>query len=439
METNRIFERAKTLLRLAAFSIIVGAAGSLAAGQTLPTLTLDEVISGIAAAERSLMNVKMETELFQEERPSSTDPWKRNGVYVNSTAWYNGMPNSKVRVDVHREVLKWEQGLASHAEESYSLGFDGQFGRVVTHKSGAVNDTWDAKEAEILPDAPADLRHQWRDLSTGAAFSLNFLFNRRNKTTSEMFKIIKQADPSVMTSRERYQGADCVKISMMDGKRCYWFDLEHGYAFRGRLQTRTEKDGRKVLSESTVVTRVVEAAPGIWFPAEATQVFSWPEPDRPDIRTVFKASQVKANDPSFDEEIFTVPIPPDYLVNDTVSGVRYKGEEGLMEKLEESVLALTGGSAEIVGSPSKEPEVEVVDRPVVASETDAEGNENIPTQEDTASEDIAAQTNNRILWLVGLLAVIGSASVVVLIKRRGNAMTVLMLCILIGCIGCTAA
>jgi len=377
METNRRFERAKTLPRLAALSIIVGAASSLAAGQTLPAPTLDEVISGIAAAERSLMNVKIEAELFQEERPSSTDPWKRNGVYVNSTAWYNGMSNSKARVDVHREVLKWEDGPASHGEESYSLGFDGQFGRVVTHKSGAVDDTFDAKEAQILPDAPATLHDQWRDLSTGAAFSLYFLFNRRNKTTSEMLKIIKQADPTVMTSRERYQGADCVKISMMDGRRCYWFDLERGYAYRGRLETRTAKDGRQVLSTSTVVTRVVEAAPGIWFPAEVTQVFSLPEPDRRDIRTVFKASQVKANDPSFDEEIFTVPIPPDYLVNDTVSGVRYKrnlGEEGLMEKL----------------------------------------------QEDPASEDIAAQTNNRTLWLVGLLAVIGSAFVVVLIKRRGK-------------------
>ena len=292
--------------------------------------TFDEFISAITTAERSLMNVKIEGELFQEERQSLTDPWEHNSVYVNSIAWYSGKPKGKVRVDVHREVLEWIEGAAPYAEEHYSLGFDGQTGRRVIHRTGAKDDTIPAREAEILPDAPLDLRSPWRDISTGAAFSLYFLLNDEAMTTSEMLKIYKEADDSFNISRETYQGADCIKISMFSGKRFYWFDLERGYAFRGYQDMKTDKEGHKVINSSIVVPKVVEAAPGIWFPTEATYLAAVGFNGRPGLRNIFKASKVIANDPSFDENIYTVPIPPNYVVEDRISGVRYRstGKEG---------------------------------------------------------------------------------------------------------------
>lgn len=435
MHKNKKIEKTKTLSCLVAFSIIMSGVGPLVSGETLTVPTFDEVISGIAAAERSLINVKIEAETFEEERSSSTEQWKPNGVYVRSTAIYNGMPKSKARIDIHSEVLKWEQGLASHAEESYSVGFDGRFGRVARHKTGAVGKMADLKQAEILPDAPDDLRDGWRDLSTGAAFALNFLFNQKGIPASEMLKTTK-ADPSIKISRETYQDSDCVKISMMDGRRVFWFDLERGYAFRGCDYIRIEEDGRRVVFKASVVTRVVEAAPGIWFPAEAYQLFSPREPNRLENRIVFKASQVIANDPSFNEEVFTVPIPSDYIVFDKVSGITYKKnmyEEKLLQLLDQTVATVMGDSAEVTGLPSEEPEVG--NSPVTASKIDVLESEGVPLQKDTVPEGTAVQKGFRILWLFGFLVLIGLASVTVsvVIKKQESAKAVTMLCLLMGC------
>ena len=320
----RKFKRTKNLSWLAIFLIAISMMNSVLSGKALDVPTFDEVISNIASAEKKLTNIKIEAELFQEERKSPKDPWERNSVYANCTAWFDGKPQSKVRIDFHREVLKWRQGAAPYAEETYSIGFDGQFGRVVTHKSGPINDASEMKEAEILPEAPLELKSKSCKIATGAAFSLNFLSDDQAIKTSEMFKKYKDIDKSIVISREKYQDSNCVKISLFSGRRSYWFDLDHGYAFRGYQDVKTDKEGNQVVIRSTVVAKLVQAAPDIWFPAEAT---SFSNGSGSGLRNIFKASKVIANDPSFDEKIFTVPIPPDYIVNNRVSGIRHRGEE----------------------------------------------------------------------------------------------------------------
>ena len=41
-------------------------------------------------------------------------------------------------------------------------------------------------------------------------------------------------------------------------------------------------------------------------------------------RIVYRASNVVANDPNFDESIFTVPFPEGYLIDDKVTGKKYR-------------------------------------------------------------------------------------------------------------------
>ena len=48
------------------------------------------------------------------------------------------------------------------------------------------------------------------------------------------------------------------------------------------------------------------------------------ETDKPWKRIVYRASNVVANDPNFDENIFTVPFPEGYLIDDKVNGVKYR-------------------------------------------------------------------------------------------------------------------
>jgi hypothetical protein len=62
---------------------------------------------------------------------------------------------------------------------------------------------------------------------------------------------------------------------------------------------------------------MVEAAPGVWFPIRATREEAYHFGYR---RFTFQAKRIVANAPGFDEKIFSVPIPPRYLVRDETTG-----------------------------------------------------------------------------------------------------------------------
>ena len=90
------------------------------------------------------------------------------------------------------------------------------------------------------------------------------------------------------------------------------------------------EEGAEHLRLRIHVTKLKEIGDGIWWPVEA-YAESGPGPHHPDepyTRMVYRASNVVANDPNFDENIFTVPFPEGYLIDDQVAGRKYKvGQE----------------------------------------------------------------------------------------------------------------
>ena len=416
-------QKANRLFCSAALAIALGIGVSTIGGQETHSVpTLDEVISGIAAAERRLINIRIESETFEEQRVSSDVPWERTSVSFRSTAWYNGMPKSKARVDVHSEVLRWEQGLAPYAEESYSIGFDGQFGREVRHAAGPPGQLQPVKQATITAEAPLELRDPWCELATGVMFSLNFLDYQGSISASQLLTKMREAGADIEISRERYQDADCVKLSQMRGEFSLWFDLEHGYAFRGRELCIPGASGQLVPYKTDIVKRLVEAAPGIWFPAEASRTSFYPNGKRPDVRLSYRCSQAVANDPKFDDAVFQVPIPSDYIVRDKVSGVVYQKSmavELLRSELDKSVDIVMNNTREV---------------PLVASGgggvgdgNDATANRDVmPAAAETivGEAEVTTRQGRGILWLLVLLitmvlAVVAASTV----KRLKQAQT----------------
>jgi len=290
-----------------------------------PAPTLDEVISNITAAEQKLKNIRLESKTFLEERTSPDAPWKRTCVCYESTAWYTGQINGPARIDVHREVLRWEQGAAPFAEESYSVGFDGQRGRTVNHRTGPAGKTFPVKEAMITAEAPRQLHGSWARKATGMAFALNFLFHDEGgMSASHGLRKARELGIQVDITRERFQDANCVKLTMAKGMYAMWFDLDHGYAFCGNTSAHYQ-DGEWVPYETCLVTRLIQAAPGLWFPGQVSQTKIYGTgPERPDSRTMYQCTAAVANDPGFDPSVFKVPIPPGHVVRDEISGVRYR-------------------------------------------------------------------------------------------------------------------
>lgn len=346
---------AKPALEAGIFMVLLGLSATIEASGIKSALSVEELkelTPIIEAVEKQSYNLKIESETWVETKADPADPcesWQRTPVYVSSTAWIEGgnpfvghvsFANTRVRVDVHREVLKWEEGVAPYEESSYTISFDGQYGRILYHASGPIGDSSPVRKGELLSKPPDELAIGWWPRFTGAEFSISFFLRGREDTLSNICR--SAADPSSLVgsffefTRETFQGVRCIKITAKGKKastECWWIDPSRGFALLGHKITGLYPDGTERLILSMEVTKLKEVTDGTWWPVQATLI------SRPlklgDLyrRTVYRASNVVANDANVAQTIFTVPFPDGYLIDDKVKGVEYRaGEEQQTKK-----------------------------------------------------------------------------------------------------------
>jgi len=295
-----------------------------------------KLISEIKASERSLSNLKVESEAWVEEKSSTSslsdpcEPWKRTAICAITTAWFDGRPKGKRRVDVHLEVTEWREGAAPYFEKSYSLGFDGQYGRIAEHSTGYSGKTYPSRRGEILPSVPRQLKLKYLYSCTGRQFSSIFFFGEEGFTFSQLAEA--SITPAALEAKtfeftlEEFQGVECIKLGSGHqkwGHISYWLDPARGFALLGHDNISVREDGAERVSTRIRVTKLKEVDPNTWWPMEAYVESDRHEPGEPYKRTVYRASDVVANDPNFDETIFTVPFHDGYLVDDQVADRKY--------------------------------------------------------------------------------------------------------------------
>ena len=351
----------KNLLYVAGITIVFLflSANSLSTAQISEDILseLDKIHDAIRSAEKGLFNIKVDSECWREKWDPDNNEWiKDTEVSMACTSWFNGLPKSKTRVDVHKEILKWVDGDAPYAEDVYSLGFDGQSARKVHHRSGPINKTFEMREAYITSEPSKDLYSPWFNVATGARFSLFLHNNSSGALMSDYFKV---PDDGVVNARleithEKFEGIECVKYGSGHhpgvGEQAYWFDPARGYALIGTKHVNIRQDGTEWLIESIKVRELKEVSKGVWWPTKATVEGEDPNSGKL-IRSVYQASNVVINDPAFNEEIFTVPIPSGYYVEDQINNISYKSgldPEQLLDVLDETVeKSLNVGDAEL--------------------------------------------------------------------------------------------
>ncbi len=330
-------------LQVATFCILLGPLDIVAAQKSKSALSVEDVnalIPVIEAAEKSLFkNLKVDSETWVDTKADLSDPcepWQRTPIYISCTAWFGEHPKGKARVDVHKEILKWRDGAAPYAESSYSVGFDGQYGRVVHYARGHSGKTFSLKEGKLLTDAPSQLTNNFLNRCTGARYSLYFL--AANKAQSHTFSQLFRAatSPDALKAKafefgiEEFQGAECIKFGSGEqegGHETWWFDPERGFALLGHEHV-SMRNGKEWLISRIKVSNLKEVAPGIWWPTEAYEESGPFSPGEPCSRSIYRVSGVVANDPNFDESVFTVPFPKGYLIEDKVHGSTYRvGED----------------------------------------------------------------------------------------------------------------
>jgi hypothetical protein len=302
-------------------------AGAAEAPSTRPAL-YDDVVRELRVRERKLLNVVVESEAWVEELAPGSNEWKRTPVRYSGKAWYNGLSGSKARIDVHKEVEKWSNGPAPYAEDSYSVGTDGEQAWLAQHSTGPLAKPFPARIAVTSPQIRLKVFNRNRAYRTGAGFSTWLWAFYERKTLCEFLLAAPDAGPlrpDISAQKEEFGGVAAIKVTIGTPKLYeyrFWFDPNREYALLGFYLGNTVKTKTVVVADDRV-TKLVEAGPGIWFPAEATHV----EDDyETGIRTRlhFRASNLTANDPKFDELVFHPDFPPGYTVNDKYAGQVYQ-------------------------------------------------------------------------------------------------------------------
>jgi hypothetical protein len=250
----------------------------------------------------------------------------------------DGGSKGKVKVDVHKENLKWRDGAAPYLDRSYSVSFDGLNTKFMEYTTGHSGKTFPKKEGQILPGAPEWLMSNIMGSCVGLRFTTNFFFDseKENMSFSKAFRAAisteTQTEKSVSFEfvYEEKNGVLCLKFGTKPakwGRKTWWFDPARGFALIACLHTNKVDDIEHVVSDIRV-NKLQEVAAGVWWPLEATMESEPRDPNAPYKRTVYRALKVVANEPNFDESIFTVPFPDGYLIDDKVTGRKYKvGED----------------------------------------------------------------------------------------------------------------
>lgn len=343
-KSKKLFRNIKPLLKVAIPFILLSLSVFAKAEKLISPLSVEDVkalIPQIESVETSLSNIKIESELWGETKTNLSDPcepWKRTPIYISSTAWFKYPPSTKGRVDVHKHVLEWQEGIAQYINESYSLGFDGHYGRTANHTFGHSGTTYSSKKGEILTDAPKNLGTSWCNTFTGRRFSLHFFFNN-DLEISSFSKFLREVTSVNVVKHNafefnlvEFQGAECVKIdSILDRNIAhvtYWLDVSHGFALRGYELVNVHKDGSELLVSRITVSKLKEVEAGLWWPIEAFAESGPLKPENTYKRLVYRTLNVVANNPNFNENVFTIDFPNGYLIDDQITGKRYRvGED----------------------------------------------------------------------------------------------------------------
>jgi hypothetical protein len=292
------------------------------------------IISMIENTEKGVHNIKIDAESWVEEKAPASNSWQRTPTEFSCTAWMDGHLKGKVRVDVNKEILKWKDGAAPYTGRSYTVSFDGTNTKFIEKTTGPSDKQFPKKEGQVLPGISEGLMSRIIGSCVGWRFTTNFFFNNNeehNLSFSQIFRA--QLSPEAAKSDvhfdfiyEQKDGVLCLKFGSKPakwGRETWWFDPNRGFALIAYLHTNTDKDGIEHVVSNIKVNKLQEVAPGIWWPMEATVESEPRDPNETYKRTVYRAVNVIANDPNFDESVFSPPFPKGYRVNNKITGKNY--------------------------------------------------------------------------------------------------------------------
>jgi hypothetical protein len=321
------------------------------AKETTSELSVDElkfIAKSMKSVEDSLLNIRIDSNAWVEYGPSASGPWEKTPLCWSTTAFFGNISSNQGRIDYHKEVGQWENGAAPYFEQRYSVSFDGSEGRRKDISFSYDGNTFSVNSGDISSEEP--LQFQMCGRITGIEASLFFYHRNAPKTFHKGFSanFDGAADPNYFMSTlaaanlkikprkpkivfEELWGIQCLKMSYIGNslQQEWWFDPNRSFALLKFDDLRKDKDGNEQVYSSINVTKLKEVAKDIWWPMEAYFIDRSHKPDKPWKRVVYQASNVIANDPKFNNRVFTLNFPKGYEIDDKVNSKNYTVDENL--------------------------------------------------------------------------------------------------------------
>ncbi len=412
----------RTLITMFCVFILMGTPVHATAEQ--PQISLNELKEHIMDNENKLLNLRVDGRRHTEVWDSASNEWKYSGE-AEVTAWFINAPGSKFRVDCHKEVGPWTGGTAPFAESMYSKAYNGRAGQRLTLKAG---------DPDSKPFSDGLVTDERPEITAGGAFTSGWelsLYGWGDRNGYRLSDVIASSEKrltsgggTLSVQNARFNAKQCVQLIIDDSRRqTFYFDPEHGYALIG--YKRSTLDG--VIMNKVVIEKILEPVPGVYYPGRATRSL-FKASGEPREKAIYEASNVVVNDPSFDEEIFTIKWPPGTRVTDEIANFSFTVAKDV-DELEHLLDLEVAETVAAVGEPEGSTPIPIpmsVDSPTPASGSLEDIMANSSTG--TISEDIS-KTNKLSVVLLCVAFPLAAILAFILIsnaKRRKTQMLLIL-------------
>jgi hypothetical protein len=285
------------------------------------TISIDEVLSGIKQGEEKLHELRVEGKSLSLIWDPNTREWQYNGE-CEATAWFEGGPEGKMRVDIHKDIAPVIGGKFPFLMRSWTAAYNGRIGQVLITQQGAANEPDKIMNGSIGVERPRFFTYE----ATGWLMSLYGCRELPKMRLSEYVERHlelgrKQSSAECWTKSVRFGDADCIELVVRErlpngdqNQETWYLDPARSYApvFFEESASRFQ----------ATVDKLAEVAPKVFYPLKVTALTKDPS-GQFKTKTTYEASSVVANDPNFRDDIFTIQWPVGTVVHDKISGITF--------------------------------------------------------------------------------------------------------------------
>jgi len=288
-------------------------------------VSADELIANVKLQEHKIANLHIGFfHLDSEIKNIDENEWHPYKLSMEGEAWFDGLPNSKARINVKRRTIRTD-GQSGWVIQSFDSSYDGRKGRVAEHFEGiADNNLIKIGVGKVIATSPTHLQDGLSRYATGTQFTVPY-FSTGTKPFSignYLERLKAKGELTVKKDITQVGAIICIGNPESPGT-CFWFDQQKGYSLVGYQVATKEADSPLKIDKRFKVQELLAVGNNLWYPVKA--VYERIDPEKPNTvqRWHYSAKNITINDPNYDDKIYTLQFPANYKITDHIIGVGY--------------------------------------------------------------------------------------------------------------------